>query len=53
VKACFERTWVQRELRALSDEQLADIGVSRAAIEPPRPVIEVDSALMRRLMSMR
>jgi hypothetical protein len=41
------------ELRALTDDRLRDIGVDRAAIEPTRPLIEVDAALMRRLMSMR
>lgn len=37
----------------LTDAQLADIGVERSAIAPPRPAIEVDGAVMRRLMSLR
>ena len=37
----------------LTDAQLEDIGVERSAIAPTRPTIEVDGALMRRLMSLR
>jgi len=43
----------ESELRALPDELLADIGVDRSAIERPRPTMEVDGALMRRLMSLQ
>jgi uncharacterized protein YjiS (DUF1127 family) len=52
VSARLQRTRAENELRSLSDEQLTDIGVDRSAIEPPRPVIEIDAALTRRLMSM-
>lgn len=41
------------DVSELTDAQLADIGVERAAIAPPRPTIEVDGRLMRRLLSMR
>jgi uncharacterized protein YjiS (DUF1127 family) len=50
--ALLRRAQATSELRGLSDEQLADVGLDRAAIEPRRPAIEVDAALMRRLMSM-
>jgi hypothetical protein len=40
-------------LSDLSDAQLKDIGVERSSIQPPRATIEVDGALMRRLMSLR
>ncbi len=40
------------ELRELTNAQLHDIGVDRATIEPSRPTLEVDGAVMRRLMSL-
>jgi len=51
--ARLRRAHTCTELSDLSDHQLADIGVNRSAIEPTRPVIEVDARLMRTLMSMR
>ena len=53
MRARLHRARADHELRSLSDEQLTDIGVDRSTIGPPRPVIEVDAALTRRLMSMR
>ena len=55
--ASWARTRLQRrecaqELRALTDDQLRDVGIDRAAIEPARPVLEIEGSLMRRLTSM-
>ena len=40
-------------LAALSDAQLADVGIDRWSIDTPHPSVEVKAGLMAKLMSMR
>lgn len=40
-------------LSDLSDRQLRDIGLNRAAVTPSHPIIAVDAATMRTLMALR
>lgn len=37
----------------LDDRQLSDAGIDRTSVIGPRPSIEVEAGLMRKLMSMR
>ncbi|WP_425467756.1 DUF1127 domain-containing protein [Phreatobacter stygius] len=49
----YARARARRTLAELSDAQLEDAGIDRTVARGNRPVLEVDAALMRNLMSMR